>query len=1547
MDHAGTFNHQTGFEIAIIGIAGRFPGAKNIDEFWQNLRDGVESISFFSDEELVASNIDSETLSDPNYVKAGGVIEDAEFFDAQFFGFTPMEAQTMDPQHRIFLECAWEALEDAGYDAEKYTGSIGIYAGVAVNTYLVNNLISNHNLIESLDELSTTIAIDKDFLTTRVSYKLNLKGPAIVVQTACSTSLVAVHLACQSLLSGECDIALGGGVSIKVPQKRGYNYQEGGIGSPDGHCKAFDADARGTVGGNGVGIVVLKRLSDALASGDHIYTVIKGSAINNDGSLKVGYTAPGVEGQAEAIKKALAMAEVLPETVSYIEAHGTGTALGDAVEIAALTQAFRASTNKKGFCAIGSVKTNIGHLNTAAGVASLIKTALLLKHRELPPSLHFTEPNSKIDFANSPFFVNNTLSEWKVSKYPRRAGVSSFGIGGTNAHVVLEEAPVKEPAAPSRPWQLLLLSAKTETALETATKNLVEHLKNQPDLNLADAAYTLQVGRREFSKRRVVVCQNVDDALNALDTADPKRVFTALADMDDRPVVFMFSGQGSQYVNMGLELYRVEAAFREQIDFCAEILKPHLGLDLRDVLYPDEKRIDEATRRLTQTSMTQPALFAIEYALAKLLAEWGIRPRAMIGHSIGEYVAACLSGVFSLKDALALVATRGRLMQTLPAGAMLAVPLPEAKVSPLLGKQLSLAATNGPSLCVVSGPTEAVAELKSRLTAQNVSCRHLHTSHAFHSEMMEPILEPFIQQVRKSTLNPPRAPFVSNVTGRWITTAEATDPGYWAKHLRQTVCFAQGAEALLKEPGSVLLEIGPGNTLSSLIRQHPARSSDQVVLTSLHHPRDHHPDTAFLLNTLGRLWLAGVKIDWAGFYAREKRHRIPLPTYPFERQRYWVEPQTQASPVKAVIGTLGKKPDIADWFYIPSWKRTTPLGLDNLDILNQKELSWLIFIDEYGVGATTANCLKQAGQHVVSVTVGEKFTKVDDGFYSINPQTPDDYGELLRELRVLNNVPNNILHFWCITPNERRDLGFELVERYQYLGFYSLLFIAQGLGKHCVDNFIQISVFSNNMRDVTGGELVCPEKATLSGACKIIPQEYQNIKCRSIDLSIPVSDTQQQDKMINQIIYETIDLSSDTVVAYRGDYRWVETFEPVRLDKTAEMTPRLKERGTYLITGGLGGMGFALAEHLAKTLSANLILTGRSYFPAKDEWEQWLANHDDKDSTSQKIRKIQELEKLGAEFLIVSADVADLEQMQTVISKSEDIFGKINGVVHSAGIIDHGGVIQRRSLEKTAEVLASKVTGTLVLNTVLSDAELDFFVCCSSMGTVLYKLLFGEVGYCAANEFLDAFGYYRFSRNGSFSVTINWCGWSEVGMAVRAIDYFSEVYGVKRESTAAVSPSEGVDIFLRIIGGEHHRVAVWPQELGIAIEHEKSFLDIAPSLESAKPSHSRPDLPTPYATPRNAQEQEIAEIWQNLLGIEQVGIHDNFFELGGHSLLATQIISRLRDTFQVELQLHQIFEIQTIAGLSESIEKVKNSGSKLQAPAISPISRKSRTRLPE
>lgn len=873
-------------EIAIVGMAGRFPKAKNIEQFWQNLRDGVESISFFSDQELLSSGIDQAMLSQPQYVKAGSVLEDIELFDASFFDFSTKEAQITDPQHRLFLECAWEALEGAGYDSEIYAGRIGVYAGISLNTYFLRNLYTQPKIIESVGSYRISIGNSPDFLPTYISYKLNLKGPSINVQTACSTSLVAVHLACQSLLNGESDIALAGGVSIQVPHKTGYPYQQGGIMSPDGHCRAFDAKAQGTISGNGVGIVVLKRLEDALADGDCIHAVIKGSAINNDGSLKVGFTAPSVDGQAKVIAEALAMARVESETINYVETHGTGTVLGDPIEIAALIQAFR-PTDKKNYCAIASVKTNIGHLDAAAGVASLIKTVLALKHQQIPPNLHFQQPNPQIDFANSPFYVNHKLSEWKSNGTPRRAGVSSFGIGGTNAHLILEEAPAIETSGSSRPWQLLLLSAKTSSALETATENLLKHLKQHSELNLADIAYTLKLGRRAFSDRRILVCQNLNDAVTVLETPVSERVFTKFTEPSGQQIAFMFPGQGAQYVDMGRELYETETIFRKQVDYCCEFLKSYLRLDLRTLLYPYQQT-ETATRQLQQTHITQSVVFVVEYALAQSWMAWGIRPNAMIGHSIGEYVAACIAGVFSLEDALILVANRGQLMQQLPSGTMMAVSLPEQKIQPMLGEKLSLAAINAPDMCVVSGLEEAVDDLENRLAKEGVDYRRLHTSHAFHSPMMDSILLPFQEQVSKISLNSPKIPFVSNVTGTWITPAQATDPKYWVKHLRQTVRFSEGIAELLQQPKRILLEVGPGRTLGTLANKQSC--AQQVVLSSLRHPQQQQSDVAFLLNTLGRLWLEGINVDWSEFYADEERHRIPLPTYPFERKRYWIEP---------------------------------------------------------------------------------------------------------------------------------------------------------------------------------------------------------------------------------------------------------------------------------------------------------------------------------------------------------------------------------------------------------------------------------------------------------------------------------------------------------------------------------------------------------------------------------------------------------------------------------------------------------------------------------
>ncbi|UKO99558.1 type I polyketide synthase [Nostoc sp. UHCC 0870] len=875
--------------VAIVGIVGRFPGAKNVDEFWGNLCTGKESTTFFQAEEIDPS-IDPHLLQDPSYVKARGILPGGETFDAAFFGINPREAEVMDPQSRIFLELAYEALENAGYESESYNSLIGLYAGCGQNTYFANHICGRREIIDRVGEFQTMLANEKDFLTTRAAYKLNLKGPAVSISTACSTSLVAVIQACQGLVNYQCDMALAGGVSMTTPQNSGYIAQEGTMLSSDGHCRPFDAKSQGTMFNNGAGLVVLKRLEDALHDGDRIYAVIRGFGINNDGADKVSFTAPSVDGQAEAIAMAQAYANFHPETISYIETHGTATPLGDPIEIEALTQAFRIHTDAKQFCAIGSLKSNVGHLVAAAGVAGLIKTALSLYHQQIPPSLNFKTPNPKIDFANSPFYVNTKLTAWPEGETPRRAGVSSFGVGGTNAHVVLEEAPSIPPSSLSRPRQLLLLSAKTSAALETATQNLQQHLQNQTTINLPDVAHTLQRGRKAFSYRRFVVCQNTTEAIGSLQSLDSKRVFTRHTEIRDPEIAFMFPGQGSQYLNMGFNLYSRETVFQEVVDECAEILKPLLGKDLREIIYPVAADKETAAITLQQTRFTQPALFVIEYALAQLWQNWGVKPQAMIGHSIGEFVAACIAGVFSLEDALMLVATRGRLMWELPGGAMLSVKLPAPELEKKLHGELAIAAINSPGLCVVSGTNEAIAKLQTQLEAAEIACRRLHTSHAFHSPMMEAIVTPFAEVVKQVKLSPPQIPFVSTVTGDWITTEQATDPMYWSKHLRQTVKFADGVKTLWQQPARVLLEVGPRTTTTTLAKQQAKDIKQQIVIPSLSDNADNEAEWTALLQAVGQLWLTGVTIDWNNFYQGERRRRIPLPTYPFERQRFWIDP---------------------------------------------------------------------------------------------------------------------------------------------------------------------------------------------------------------------------------------------------------------------------------------------------------------------------------------------------------------------------------------------------------------------------------------------------------------------------------------------------------------------------------------------------------------------------------------------------------------------------------------------------------------------------------
>jgi acyl transferase domain-containing protein/acyl carrier protein len=1519
-------------------MSGRFPGAGNIAEFWRNLRDGAESVAFFSDEELRAAGIDAATLNDPSYVKAGGTLKDIELFDASFFGFNPREAEVLDPQQRIFLECAWESLEDAGYDPETYDGMIGVYAGMSMSSYLFN-LYSNPELVQLVGDFQVALGNDKDNLPTSVSYKLNLKGPSIAIQTACSTSLVAICVACQSLLSYQCDMALAGGVRIALPQTSGYFHQEGGIMSPDGHCRAFDAAAQGTVGGNGIGIVVLKRLSEALADGDHIHAVIKGAAINNDGSGKVGYTAPSIKGQAQVIAMAQAVAGIEPQTITYIEAHGTGTDLGDPIEVAALTQAFRTGTNQNNFCALGSVKTNIGHLDTAAGVAGLIKTVMALKHKVIPPSLHFNKPNPRIDFANSPFYVNDRLSEWKTNGTPRRAGINSFGIGGTNSHVIVEEAPFVESSESCRPEQLLLLSARTSNALEAATNNLAEHFKQQPDLNLADAAYTLQVGRKAFDQRRVIVCRDRDDAINALSSLDSKRVWTSATEPSERPVVFMFSGQGAQYVNMARGLYETEPTFREHVDRCSELLIPHLGRDLREVLYPHAEKSALMAAQLQQTSLAQPALFVVEYALAQLWMEWGVCPQAMIGHSLGEYVAACLAEVFSLEEALALVAARGRLMQQMPEGDMLALPLAERDVRLFLNGKLSLAAINGPALCVVSGPIDAVRQLETELADKGLGGQRLRTSHAFHSEMMQPILDSFIDLVRSVHLRPPQIPYLSNLTGRWITAEEATDPEYWASHLRRTVRFSEGLEQLLAEPNRILLEVGPGQTLTSLARRHPAKSAGHFVLSSMRHQDDSQSDERVMLGALGQLWLSGAPVNWANFNKHQTRLRTPLPTYPFERSRYWVEQNEDSAPLQTQHEiSLERKQEIADWFYIPVWTRSAPPQLLQPSSAPLEAKSrWLVFSDACGLGAQLVRRLEQEGQRVTIVRAGEQFARDDEKTYSINPRERADYELLATELREQDVFPQMIVHLWSVTKEEeRKDVREEIREderefelesfaESQSLGFYSLLFLAQTFGELSATESLRIGVVSNQVQSVTGDEALSPSKATLLGPCAVIPEEYSRINCRSIDVVNPASGFDSDVKLADHLIAELTAETSDKIVAYRGHHRWVQTFEAVRLNKPAQdVAPRLKEGGVYLITGGLGGIGLTIAEHLARIARAKLVLLGRSALPQREEWERFLALDDETNETARKIRKVQALENLGAEVMVASADVADYGAMRDVVERALARFGTINGVVHSAGIAG-GRMIQLQTEEIASRVLAPKAQGTLVLDAVLKDFELDFFVLCSSLSALHGAL--GQADYCSANAFLDAFAHYANSRDGSQSVvSVNWDTWQEVGMAVNTI-VPREMEAMRAESLKqGIKPEEGADALMRILYTGLPQVAVSTTDLQALLEVSESATESGQDAESsperhAQALHERPRLRNEYVAPDSQTEQSIASIWQELLGVEQVGATDNFFELGGHSLLAVQLTSRLRAAFHLELTMRNLFDSPTIAELALIIEQ--------------------------
>jgi len=1490
----GHDREREGLDIAVVGIGGRFPGADDCDAFWRNLRDGVESIATLSEEDLAASGVTARLRQDRSYVNRRGVLEGIDLFDAAFFSVTPREAELMDPQQRLFLECAWETLEYAGHDPQRFQGAIGCYAGSSSSGYLFN-LFPRGLTLQSAADMAAVLGVEKDSLPTRVSYKLNLEGPSVAVQTACSTSLVAVHLACQGLLAGECEMALAGGISINVPQKVGYLYQKGGIASPDGHCRTFDADARGTVGGSGVGLVLLKRLEDAQADGDHILAVIKGSAVNNDGAHKVGYTAPRIEGQAKVIQAAQAAAGVEPDSITYVEAHGTATPMGDPIEVAALTQAFRGGTDRSGFCALGSVKTNIGHLDAAAGIAGLIKTVLALSHKQIPPSLHFSRPNPEIAFAETPFYVNAKLADWARNGAPRRAGVSSFGLGGTNAHVVLEEAPPSDsmPAEPGP--HLFVLSARSEPALSEACRRFASRLGENRTIRPADVSYTLQEGRRAFIHRRWIAADTVDEAVAALGRPDETRTSTA-AD-SPRPVVFLFSGQGSQYPTMGAGLYRCQPVFREQMDRCAELLVPHVGGDIRPWLF---EKCAADPERLNRTAVTQPALFALEYALARLWMSLGVQPQGMIGHSIGEYVAACLSGVFSLEDALSLVALRGRLMQSLPAGAMLAVSMPEGEAASWLREHdVDLAVVNAPNQCVWSGPTESIEREETALAGHGIQTVRLRTSHAFHSRMMDPILEAFRARVSDTARRPPAIPWVSNVTGDWIAAEQATDPRYWTNHLRQTVRFADGIRTLRRAPERILLEVGPGQTLCALA-QRQADGDALTVFASLSRRRRVTAtvqETTEFLDTVGRLWGAGVPIEWSGL-RQDRVRRVPLPTYPFERRRFWVEP-AERSETDSSGGVSAKKPDIADWLYRPSWKRA---GLYRRPARPEAG-SWLVFLDDHGVGAAIIRHLEETGNTVIRVAVGDRFERDGKQGYRIRPGVRGDYQLLVEDLRNSQRAPLRVAHCWNVrTPGG--DLTVDRFRLAQEQGFYSLVFLSQALGSRASVESTKILVLTTGLHDVTGDEDLRPALASLLGVCRVAPQEYANLAYRVVDLEDRTESLLLDDQLIGGLLAEP--QSGDSIVAYRGSYRWIPASESVRIERS-DKPACLRAQGVYLITGGLGGVGLALADYLVRTVRARLALVGRS-----------------KPSEEQQ-RLVDALQAAGAEVLILQADVADAGQMRKIVAATRERFGVINGVVHAAGIAG-GGLLDLKTVETSWEEFAPKVAGALVLDEVLHDVPLDFVVLCSSLNAVTGGV--GQAGYCAANAALDALAH-AMSRRGLRAVSVNFDRWNQVGMAAKA-EARLKAMQIDGSEFDGMTAAEGLEVFARILEGRMApQVMVSVRDLSSVIAHSaRTALPHSAGL-AASGGNVEPEGPGSGRTvtvPGATIEEQVTFIWKQIFGIEHVELQQDFFALGGESLAALQILNRVQEVFGVEVALRKFFEAPTVTGLAAEVRRAKNHG---------------------
>ncbi len=1478
--------------VAIVGMAGRFPGARDLDEFWGNLRDGRETVTRFTAEEVAGEGAGG-------VVAVGGVLDDIDRFDAAFFGISPNEAEVLDPQHRLFLECAWAAVENAGYGPSRCPRVTAVYGGCSLNTYHLTCVRGHRQRTAALNASTLNAATTSDFLTMRVAHLLDLQGPCATLHTACSTSLVAVVHAWQSLLNYQCDMALAGGVTVRVPQRAAYSLEREAILSQDGHCRPFDAAAAGTVSGEGVGVVALRRCEDALRDGDPILAVIRGAAVNNEGFNKVSVFAPSVEGQAKVVAAALEIADVSSDSIDLVEAHGTGTPLGDPIEVAALQRAFAGGTDRRGYCALGSVKSNIGHADAAAGVAGLIKVVLALQHEAMPPSLHYERPNPEIDFGQSPFFVNDALRPWPRGARPRRAGVSSFGMGGTNAHVVLEEAPAPAPVpapAPARRPDLLLLSAKSAAALDRASGRLAAHLEAQPTLALHDVAYTLHRGRDVFWHRRAIVAADRSAAIAALrggqnavasaHTASPARV------------AFAFPGQGAQHVGMGSALYEHEPVFRQHLDAAAEVLRDDLGLDLRTVLFATSDR-EAAAAQLAETWLTQPALFAVEYALARTWMALGIEPGALVGHSVGELVAASIAGVMQFEDAARLVALRGRLLFEQPRGDMLSVAAAEAELAPRLPAEVSLAAINAPGSCVVSGPAAAVADLRAQLEAEQVPCRVLHTSHAFHSPMMQPAVQPFVDAVRRCQLRPATVPWVSTVTGDWLAAEAWAEPEYWGRNLREPVRFADAAATLSADDDRVLLEVGPGESLVRLARQVRGGKARGVV-ASMPHPSAAAADAereAFVA-AVGRLWVAGAAVDVDAYWGSAVRPRVSLPSYPFEPTRHWLEP------VRETADAPAQRAELADWFYVPTWQ-PSPRAAQRGGRRAVGGCS-VVVGDAGGLGAALASALRADGGRAVVVTPAAAFAVHEADAVALRVADAGDWRALWEHIG--GDGPCRWISLLACEPAVEEAAAQD--------AFAALLAVGRVVGER--GGALEIIAASDDLCAVVPGDAPrSAERALALGPVRVLQQEEPGLRCRHVDLPRDGSAAEHSALLVE----ECGTLTEDLLVAYRDGRRWVAVTQAVRLDAVdpaAVLPPRAD--GACLITGGLGGIGAVLARALVEAGRRQLVLLGRAALPPRQEWPAVLDAADAEDRTAERMRAVQALEAAGADVELVCADVADPSAVRAAVARAVERFGAVHTVIHAAGLPTSGtAALQENAAAAALPVLAPKVRGTVALMEALAEQPVELFVACSSVASWLGGA--GGSDYCGANAVLDALAETVDRPVPGRYVSVGWDLWAEVGLATRSAVPAALQAARERALALAIRPAEGVQALARILSTAmpHVLVSTTPFDARLRDARRPPPERPANGAAEVEAGHQRPELATQFEAPEGEIEEALAEIGRELLGIDGIGRHDDWFELGLDSLSSHRLIARVQRDLDVTLPLRTVMETPQIEALAQAI----------------------------